>query len=479
MAVIMFYSFVLLRVAVPHKATARMMSLVIGLLAIGLLAGCDTLRGKEEKLPGKRLPVLTEAKPITPDPALIQVTVRLPKPYVNNHWPQTGGYPTHSLYHLALSGPVRKLWNRRAGSGISRIDPILISPIIAGGTVYWLDGKRNLISLDLRTGQVLWRVALLQDDAEETTPGSLTALMRLFRVGDQEADQILLGGIAYDSDILVVTVGHAGVAAYSAIDGSVIWARALPGPVRSAPTIVGGRVLVVGADSRVYALRLDDGKEIWRHTGTPSSSSRLGDASAAATRDQAIVANASGEVAALRIDTGERLWEAVLPDQANNSDFALPSDITAPPVIDRDQVIILGQGRGLVSLGLDSGRSTWSSRVQGTQMPWIGGDWLYILTSDAELLAFARKDGAIRWKTEMPRYSDSEKRTGQIRYFGPILAGHRLILTSSAGDILAFSPYNGQFLGRISVGDSISTAPILATETLIILTDGGTIQAYR
>jgi len=41
------------------------------------------------------------------------------------------------------------------------------------------------------------------------------------------------------------------------------------------------------------------------------------------------------------------------------------------------------------------------------------------------------------------------------------------------------SPYDGSALGSIKFSDSISVAPIVAGETLYIVTDGGDLVAYR
>ena len=91
----------------------------------------------------------------------------------------------------------------------------------------------------------------------------------------------------------------------------------------------------------------------------------------------------------------------------------------------------------------------------------------------------SREDGGVRWVTELPRYERPDRREGPIKWSGPVLASDRLIVLSSAGNALAVSPYSGETLGSLRLPDKALVPPIIANETLYILTDGGDIVAYR
>ena len=67
----------------------------IALRAVLPLAGCDSIRNlfnetPKARLPGERISVLALEPRFEPDPALGQVTVTLPKPFVNPDWPGAG-----------------------------------------------------------------------------------------------------------------------------------------------------------------------------------------------------------------------------------------------------------------------------------------------------------------------------------------------------------------------------------------------------
>ena len=59
------------------------------------------------------------------------------------------------------------------------------------------------------------------------------------------------------------------------------------------------------------------------------------------------------------------------------------------------------------------------------------------------MLALARSTGKIKWMTQLPRFKDPKDKKGPISWVGPILAGDRLIVASSDGQISNVSPIDG------------------------------------
>jgi hypothetical protein len=60
-----------------------------------------------------------------------------------------------------------------------------------------------------------------------------------------------------------------------------------------------------------------------------------------------------------------------------------------------------------------------------------------------------------------------------------VLAGNRLILTNSRGEIVFASPDTGEVGNTIDEGKSYSLPPIVANSTLYVLDQKGRISAYR
>ena len=66
-----------------------------------------------------------------------------------------------------------------------------------------------------------------------------------------------------------------------------------------------------------------------------------------------------------------------------------------------------------------------------------------------------------------------------IIWNGPILVGDRLILTSSNCYILSVSPYSGNVIGKKIIKSRILISPIVAKETLYILTERGKLISFN
>jgi len=101
------------------------------------------------------------------------------------------------------------------------------------------------------------------------------------------------------------------------------------------------------------------------------------------------------------------------------------------------------------------------------------------VTDRAQLLAVARSSGRIRWISQLPRYHNAEKRSGPIYWRGPILAGNRLILTGSNGDIILASPVDGTIQTTWRHRAAMSLPPIVSNNTLLVLDNDGRLTAWR
>ena len=133
----------------------------------------------------------------------------------------------------------------------------------------------------------------------------------------------------------------------------------------------------------------------------------------------------------------------------------------------------------MVALDLRSGLRVWEKKIGGIQSPWLAGDFIYILSSENKLVCMTKADGFIVWITELHKYEDMENQEDLIIWSGPVMAGDRLILTGAHGMTLAISPYTGKLLGRLEMSDPVRIAPIVAGDTIYILTEEADLIALR
>ena len=80
---------------------------------------------------------------------------------------------------------------------------------------------------------------------------------------------------------------------------------------------------------------------------------------------------------------------------------------------------------------------------------------------------------------QLPRYRDMKDRKGPISYVGPVLAGDRLIVAGSNGALINVNPVDGAFQSQVDLKEGVSFQPVVANNTMYLLTDSGRLIAYR
>jgi len=285
--------------------------------------------------------------------------------------------------------------------------------------------------------------------------------------------------VAFWQDRLYASTGYAQVLALDPADGRVIWKSSVGAPVRSAPTVSDGRVFVVTVENELTVLAADDGRRLWVHNAIPEVASLLGNASPAVEGEVVVAAYSSGELYALTVETGRPVWSDNLSSTRNVNAVSALADIRGWPVIDRGRVYAASHSGRMASIDLRSGERAWEQDYGSTHSLWVAGDYVYVLANDNQLMCLTRNEGKVRWVRMLPSYQDEKKKKGPISWTGPVLGGDRLIVLASDGGALSVSPYTGEPLGREEISAGGYFAPVIADNSLYVLTDDASLSAYR
>jgi outer membrane protein assembly factor BamB len=453
-----------------------MKRVVFALTALSLVSGCGILKGRDKPTTptiGERIAVLTGETSIEIDPALADVAITLPPAVTNADWAQPGGNPAHSLGHVSLGNALGTAWSTSIGSGTSNRARLAAAPVVAGGRIYTVDTNANLRAFDAATGGVVWTVRV--GDPKETSGG------RSFWTGEFTGNSGALfgGGVSYDNGRVFATNGLGDAAAYDAATGAQIWRVRPGGPLRGAPTLANDNVYVVSQDNQMYALNPADGSLRWTGIGTLELAGVFGSANPAAAQGTVVAGFSSGELNAYRYENGRLLWGDALAKTSISTAVGSLSDIDADPVIDQGRVYAIGQGGRMVAIELATGQRIWEINVAGISTPWVAGDWIFVVTDQAQLLALARATGRVRWMTQLPRYTNENKKSGPISWVGPVLAGNRLILANNVGQVTNVSPFDGSIQSTVETKGSFSLPIVVANNSLYLLSDQGQLTAWR
>lgn len=459
----------------------RIMALAIVSVLAGGLGGCDIFKpATGPKLEGERISVLALDKSLESDPRIGDLQVMLPRPYVNRDWPQPGGYADHAMHHLALPQQLAPAWQQKAGKGADADTEILAEPIIADGRVFVLDAQGGVSALAAADGRKLWRAEPRPTGETDFDFSVWPPHLPFFASGQVENPHAAFGGgVAFADGRLFLGSGYGFIAAFNAETGQELWRTEVEVPIRSAPTVNGGRVFAITHDNQLYVLAADDGRILWTHQGLVESAGVLGSAAPAVSGDTVVVPFTSGELVALRVENGRTVWTDTLTRAGRVTAISELNDIAGRPVIDRGRVFAISHSGNLVSIDLRTGERVWTRNIAGVQTPWVAGDFIYVLTLDAEVAAVSRRDGRVRWVRQLRRYKDQEDREGRLEWSGPVLAGDRLIAVSNLGHVIAISPYDGEVLGYIKIPAGTYVPPVVADRSLYLLTKGSELLVYR
>lgn len=421
-------------------------------LALALLSACGE---KDVILPGERFALR--------DTPVFENTVQpvnLPQAQVNADWTDRNGGPSHQINHPALGATLTPVFAVSIGEGDSRRARITAEPVVAGGIVYTVDARATVTATTV-DGQHVW--------TRDLTPSR-------DRARDASGGAVMVGG-----GRVYATTGFGEITSLDAITGDVVWVQDLDAPVNASATLRGDLVYVVGRDSTAWALDINDGRIRWQLSGTPSMANFGGGASPAVAGDNVILPFPSGEVIAAYPAGGIRRWSAVVSGDRLGSAASLVTDIAGDPVVMGDRVYVGNFGGRIVALDLKDGSRIWTAAEGALSPVWPVGNAVFVINVVNELVRLDANTGNPVWRVDLPNFTTG-KTSRQRRvyaHYGPVLAGGRLIVTSSDGMIRQFDPTSGALIGTVELPSGAASAPVVAGQTLYVVSKDGKLHAFR
>lgn len=420
--------------------------------------------GEEKKKPlsGERISVLEMQRRLEPDSAALNAQGFIaPQSWSNEFWPQNGGYPNHAMQHLALpERALTRIWQTNIGKGSQDSLPLITQPVLVDGKIFTIDTESGLSAFSITNGKKLW--------GQNIAP-----------TGEDGDDPVIAGGIAYSQGRLYITSGYNELLVVDPANGKILWRKTLPSPSRAAPTIMDNRLFLLTLDNRLMAFSTDDGALLWEFSGLAETAGLLGAASPAASREIVIPAFSSGELFALRVENGSVAWSDNLSTSRRVGNLSSLSAIRGLPVMDKGVVFAVSYGGRMVAIDERTGARIWQREIGGSETPWIAGNHIFLISTENELVGMGRDTGVIRWVTALPKYENPDKRKSPISWTGPVLAGNRLFVGGSNGTVLEADPDTGKLVRRWEADGPVTVSPVVAGRTLYLLTDKGTLSAYK
>lgn len=434
---------------------------LLALIFILLLSGCAYLpdwMGLEEeevKLEGERLKVITEASNINVDQSLKSLPFKLAEAVQTNSYIEGASTTENILFSGSLKEKDSVSLNAPEEDEMLLISP----PVIANEKIFVIDGEGIVSARPVNDiDKELWKYKILSEKKEN----------------------FISGGITFFENNIIATSHDGTIASISAETGKENWKRKMPLPLRSIPVAAEGQIFVINVNNEMYAISAANGAVLWTNSGISEPAGLMGSSYPAVKSGVVITGYSSSEVYGLRTDSGKPLWGDSLESGNNRraETFFAITDIDAAPVISGDMVFVGTNQSVFTARDVLSGRVIWEQNIGTTKTPWVSGDYIFVITTKDEVIAFYKNDGRARWITKLPSFEDEEKKE-KIGWSPPIIANGSLFIAGSNGKLLTINPENGEIGKKYSIPENQFLRPVFASSKLFLLNNEGRLSIFE
>lgn len=198
-----------------------------------------------------------------------------------------------------------------------------------------------------------------------------------------------LGAVAVGDSVVVVASVDRWASALDARTGHLFWRVRADGPLGAGPAVGDGRVFVAeqGGGGRVLAIRLRDGKKIWRQ--------KVGEVSAPILLDRGTVYGVTrrGIAFALRAEDGRPRWQRMVGSGSRTGPLLVGGRVTLVTVADTLVVLDAVSGRVVSRRGLPAGVLSPLARIDDSTIA--------VASPVGALMAVRLPRGDVRWRVDV------------------------------------------------------------------------------
>jgi outer membrane protein assembly factor BamB len=348
------------------------------------------------------------------------------------------------LTPLAATLRVQHLWSASVDDRKAVALRLGLGLSIAGNRVYAAGHRGDVVALDLASGRVIWRV---------------------------KTKAPLAGGTSASTSLVLAGSSDGQLFAFDPDNGASRWKVRLNGEVL-APAAISERLIAVRTvDGKLHALAPADGHELWTAEQQVPRLSLRGTARPVITGEVVLCGFDNGKVLAVNAADGSVQWEATVTPPHGRTELERLADIDSAVKVAGQDVYAVGfQGR-VAMLALDTGQVWWSHEASSYRGLSLDEDMLYLSTSDGEVVALKARTGAEIWR---------QKALLHRGLSALAVMDDALVTADFQGYVHWLDKATGALAARERDGRvRVSTAPVVAGRTVVVVNDRGQISAWR
>ena len=338
---------------------------------------------------------------------------------------------------------VKRIWSTGVGDGMGKAG-ISMPPMFADGVIYTADAKGQLTAVGAEKGNKIWTI---------------------------KTKQAFSGGPAVGESLLVMGTLDGTVLAFDAADGSERWSARVSSEVLAVPGISENIVVVRCIDGRVFGLDANTGTRVWIYDSSVPLLTLRGNTNILLRGSTVFVGYPDGTVAALKVADGTVMWSQSVVSPDGRTELERLADIGIQMVIVASDLIVSSYKKRIASLAADSGRLLWFKEIPSFTGVQVDRTNLAVSDFGGNLWLLDRRNGSTLWKID------------QLTNRGltlPAFYGDLVVVGDKEGYLHWINISDGAFVAREREGKKgFAGAPLTVGTTLYVLTNKGTLSAYR
>ena len=341
--------------------------------------------------------------------------------------------------------PVKRLWSEGVGGGKKQIVLRLgLGPAADNGLVFAASHKGEVLAVSAESGHHVWVKKLKMP---------------------------ISAGPGAGQGLVVLGTSKGVVVALDGATGRELWRARVNSELLSAPAIGEKIVVMRSVDGRLHGFDEHNGKELWSVEQQVPRLSLRGTATPIIAKEVAISGFDNGKVMAVSLSSGDTVWDTALASPHGRTELDRLVDIDSAVRAVGDNVFAAGfQGRTAM-LALDSGQIWWAHDMSSYRGLVADDDNLYVTQSDGIVVALRQRDGSELWRNQKMKLR---------RLSTPVLTSTAVAVADFQGYLHWLDKTTGELVARERVAkERVTNAPIAVGDTVIVLTDGGKLAAYR
>jgi outer membrane protein assembly factor BamB len=353
--------------------------------------------------------------------------------------------PPAKLVDFPATLPVKKLWGEGVGGGKKQtVLRLGLGPALDNGIVFAASHKGEVLATAVDSGRKVWAKNLKLP---------------------------ISGGPGAGFGMVVFGTSKGAIVALDGSTGRELWRTRVNSELLSEPAISETMVVLRSVDGHLHGLDAHTGKEIWSVEQQVPRLSLRGTAAPIISKEMAISGFDNGKVMAVSLSTGDTIWDVALAAPHGRTELDRLIDVDSAVRVVGDNVFATGfQGRTAM-LALDSGQLWWGHDMSSYRGLAVDADNLYVTQSDGIVVAMRQRDGSELWRTEKLKLR---------RLSAPVLTSTAVAVADFQGYIHWLDKTNGELVARVRIAkERVSNQPVSVDDTIVVLTDGGKMAAYR